>query len=270
MQQDPLPQIPERDAPAEIAAIYGEIRRVSGVPVVNLIWRHLAALPGVLPWAWNAVAPLVASSAMDAARNRIAESVALPPIPLPGRSGWHSAGLDDRDIGRLMALNRVYIRGNLTNLVSLTALRTRLEYPDRPTSPLPAGKASAPALDTPDPLPRIQDLSPRLVARIRELSQHHEDAGDGVIPSLYLALARWPGVLEVLPVWLAGLLEPRALHAARDALCRTCETEAQALLPPCPPDPEKATAMQPGLQHFTRVIIPEMSIVCLGLSRLAP
>jgi len=50
---DPVPAITEAGATGEIAAIFADIRHVLGVEVVNLIWRHLATLPGALPWAWE-------------------------------------------------------------------------------------------------------------------------------------------------------------------------------------------------------------------------
>ena len=46
---DPVPAITEAEATGETAAIYTDIRRVYGVGVVNLVWRHLATLPGALP-----------------------------------------------------------------------------------------------------------------------------------------------------------------------------------------------------------------------------
>ncbi|WP_198368669.1 hypothetical protein [Roseomonas rosulenta] len=46
---------------------------------MNLIWRHFAALPGVLPWAWAAVASIIRSTAMEAARGRVTAGIALPP-----------------------------------------------------------------------------------------------------------------------------------------------------------------------------------------------
>ena len=49
---DPVPSIREADATGDIAVLYDDIRATLGVPVVNLIWRHLAVLPGGLSWAW--------------------------------------------------------------------------------------------------------------------------------------------------------------------------------------------------------------------------
>jgi hypothetical protein len=57
---DPVPAITEAEATGETAQIYADIRRVYGVGVVNLVWRHLATFPGALPWAWETVRPLYA------------------------------------------------------------------------------------------------------------------------------------------------------------------------------------------------------------------
>src|SRR5690349_2497539 len=43
-----FPQIPESEAIGQTALIYAALRQATGVPTVNLIWRHFAALPGVL------------------------------------------------------------------------------------------------------------------------------------------------------------------------------------------------------------------------------
>ena len=48
---DPVPVITEAEATGNIAALYADIRTTLGVPVVNLIWRHLAVFPDGLPWA---------------------------------------------------------------------------------------------------------------------------------------------------------------------------------------------------------------------------
>ena len=107
-----FPEIRPEDASPEIAAIYVEIRAVSGVPVVNLIWRHFAALPGVLAWAWSAVRPLVGSREMAAARTRIARAVVLPAFVPPGRAAWQEAGVDAAALPGVAATIDAYVRGN--------------------------------------------------------------------------------------------------------------------------------------------------------------
>ncbi|SIO40405.1 hypothetical protein SAMN05443247_04908 [Bradyrhizobium erythrophlei] len=43
-----LPEIRQEDASAAVARIYSDIKRASGTPLVNLIYRHLATIPGGL------------------------------------------------------------------------------------------------------------------------------------------------------------------------------------------------------------------------------
>jgi hypothetical protein len=56
---DPVPAIAEAAATGETAEIFADIRRVLGVEVVNLIWRHLATFPDALPWAWRSLRPAI-------------------------------------------------------------------------------------------------------------------------------------------------------------------------------------------------------------------
>lgn len=265
-----FPQVPQQDASPEIAKIYADIRAVSGLPVVNLIWRHFATLPDVLPWAWAAVAPLIGSTAMGAARNRMADAITLPPIPPRDRDTWRAAGVTDADLREIAAVNDAYIRGNLTNIISLTALRLRLDYPDR--APAQRLTAEAPPRIEPllDPLPPIDALEAGLATRIQYLAALHEDADERVIPSLYLALARWPGVIGVLPDWLSPLYHPQILRSVRKENCRLAEIEAQTMLPPRRPLPEAIAELQSGLRQFTNQVIPDLIAVGFALRRLLP
>ena len=66
--QDPLPAVTEAEASGETAAIFADFRALLGVSMVNLIWRHLATIPGALPWAWAALRGLGRGTAVvDAA-----------------------------------------------------------------------------------------------------------------------------------------------------------------------------------------------------------
>lgn len=262
-------EVRPQDASPEIAAIYADIRAVSGVPVVNLIWRHFAALPGVLDWAWTTLRPLIGSQQTAAARSRLAAAVALPVLSVPGVDGWQRAGIDAAALAPVGAIIDGYIRGNLTNLLALTALRLRLDHPDWPAASFTPAPAIPPAEPLP-PLPRIDALAPDLAAQVRALAAKHEGAGEGVIPSLYLALAPWPGLIAVLPDWLAPLYAAATLRAARDSALRAVAGEAAALLPAAAPPPAGVAAMRPGLDRFTRLVIPDLVPVCLALHRLLP
>ena len=57
MAADPIAAIPEAEATGDTAALFADIRATLGLPVVNLVWRHLATIPGGLPWTWDQVKP---------------------------------------------------------------------------------------------------------------------------------------------------------------------------------------------------------------------
>jgi len=85
-----LPEIREAEAPPAIAAIYAALNEETGIGQVNLIWRHAAALPGVLDWLWAQAAPALASGAAAAARDRITAAITLPASApaLPRHGSW--------------------------------------------------------------------------------------------------------------------------------------------------------------------------------------
>src|SRR5271167_3919490 len=263
-----LPQISEQDATPEILAIYTKIKIVSGLPMVNLIWRHFAAFPGVLDWAWKTVAPVVGSTAMDLATQRILTSIKLPPIVPMNADDLRAAHLSNQARADIGAVVHAYTRGNLINVVALTALRMRLENPDRAAAYLtPSMSTVSPPAEL-DPLPRIDALDPHLAACIHALALHHEGADGYVIPSLYLALSYWPGLIEALPTRLSALYEPVAMRAALAQVCELAEAEAAVMLAEFSPPPEGISAVRPALQRFTQVLIPGAIPVCLALHRL--
>ena len=54
------------------------------VEVVNLMWRHLATLPGALPWVWGVLKPLYANGTILAEAEALHSKLVLPhPPPFP-------------------------------------------------------------------------------------------------------------------------------------------------------------------------------------------
>ncbi|MDE2005860.1 MAG: phosphoribosyl-AMP cyclohydrolase [Rhodospirillales bacterium] len=256
-----LAELREAEADPATAAIYAEIRTMSGVPLVNLIWRHFATLPGVLPWAWGAVAALVGSAAMDRARAAVAGAIVLPSLARPDAAALARAGLTGPAHAAAKSVVDAYARGNLTNLVALTALRLgRTSVPDGD------GAATRAALAPVPKLPRLDALAPEIAARVRSLAARHPSAGTGVIPSLYLHLAHWPGLLAALEDWLGALLQPAALEAARVSAVAAAERAVAGLAPLATAPPEgQDTAVTAALRRFTTGVIPDLVPVCLAL-----
>ena len=78
---DPVPAIAEAAATGAIAEIFADIRGVLRVEVVNLIWRHLATLPGALPWVWGVLKPLYGNGTILAEAKALHSKLVLPHLP---------------------------------------------------------------------------------------------------------------------------------------------------------------------------------------------
>lgn len=55
---DSIPSVPEHLAVGATADLYRDIKETLQVPVVNLVWRHLATIDGALGRVWNSIKPL--------------------------------------------------------------------------------------------------------------------------------------------------------------------------------------------------------------------
>ena len=254
-----LPEIREAEAPPEIAAIYAALNEGIGIGQVNLIWRHAAALPGVLDWLWAQAAPALASGAAAAARDAVAAAIALP-IP--------AASPKPQDHAALAALVEIYNRGNLTNLAVLSAILLRKQGMAAGARPTPAQRGGM--LPAPPPLPRLAALPAAQQAQIRALTVAHGLSDAAVVPSLYLHLALWPDFLSQLPELLEPLHQNNGLVLARDAAVKAARHAAPGLIAalgaaPAPPVGLPEFLMRLGV--FVREVIPGMVPVGLFLRR---
>ena len=253
-----LPEIREAEAPPAIAAIYAALNEGIGIGQVNLIWRHAAALPGVLDWLWAQAAPALASGVAAAARDRITAAITLPssaPAPAAVPAG-------------IAALVEVYHRGNTTNLGLLTAILLRQQgmAPGAPMVPAARG----PMLPTPPPLPRLAALPPVLQAQIHALTAAHGLSDGAVVPSLYLHLALWPDFLTRLPDMLAPLRADGGLVHWRNVAVEAAHLAAPGLiaaLGAAPTPPSALPEFLTRLEVFVREVIPGMVPVGIFLRR---
>ncbi|MCA3283817.1 MAG: hypothetical protein ING16_13200 [Roseomonas sp.] len=254
-----LPELREAEGPPAIAKIYVGLNEGIGIGQVNLIWRHAAALPGVLDWLWAQAAPALASGAAAAARDGIAAAITLP---MPATSA------KPQDHAAIAALVEIYNRGNLTNLALLSAILLRQQGMAPGAEPAPAPRGAM--LPAPPPLPRLASLPPAQQAQIRTLTAAHGLSDAAVVPSLYVHLALWPEFLAQLPALVAPLQADQGLVRARGAAVEAARLAAPGLIaalgtPPAPPAalPEFLTR----LEVFVREVIPGMVPVGLFLRR---
>jgi hypothetical protein len=124
---DPVPAITEANATGEIAEIFADIRRVLRVDVVNLIWRHLATIPGALPRAWESLRPLYVDGTIGAEAAALQRDLNFPRLPPFPREVLAAAGLLDDDIRTIRNILAAYDRTNAMALVALSTLSLSLE-----------------------------------------------------------------------------------------------------------------------------------------------
>ncbi len=266
----PMPEIREADAPADVAAIYREIRSATGLPLVNLGWRHFAALPEVLPWVWDVLGPHYRSGAVAGAAARLREAsddLALAPI---GVKELAAIGLDEGDRTAFANLLAVYNRGNLFNLVGFSSLLHRLHEPSvTPASDEMVELGNPPALPPLPPLPRLAALEPALAAVVSRLAEHHREFPTGAVPSLYLHFACWPGLPALVDQRLAPVATDGRLAAAARSLETVARGKASRLsgdLRPSPPPARVAEIVAPALARFASGAIQQMIVVGTALN----
>lgn len=263
-----LPEIPEADATGDIAALYADMRTTLRIPVVNLIWRHLATLPGALAWGWAVLRPAYASGAVDAAAQRLVSGLRLPPAVPLSPTALSAAEVPPEDVPVIRRILDTYHRANPLNLVALSALLAHLEGRSARGGALPVAAPPPPAADAPalPPLPPIvaeAALPAPTAALVWRLAELGVDGPVGELPSVWRHLAHWPGYLglawaRLAPLaeegWLAremdGLREQRNAVAAGLPLAEAPAADALA--------PEVREAVAAVLRRFTDGLIVRM------------
>jgi hypothetical protein len=261
-----LPELAERDATGEVARIYAEIRRLSAVPYVSSMQRHLATRPGWLEWAWAALRPVFADGTAQTTAWRLAGPLDAPPLPPLSPAALRVLGVDAAGARAIRAACESFVRVSPANLVFSGLLR-RLLAGERP-----AGAARLPAAWTPPPdpgaLPPLVDparLPPDQRAVLLELGT--EVDGRPFVPGLYRMLAGWPAYLA----HVATVLRPRFADPATTAGCRSVLERIDggvpavfARLPALPADPpapprEQHAAVLAALDRY-RETSPQMVV----------
>ena len=233
---DPVPAVTEAAATGQVAAIFADIRATLGMPMVNLVWRHLAVRPGALEWTWAMLKPLYRSGAIAGEAAALRERLIPPPIVRWPAAGFRAVGLSDADGAAIGHVLRAYDRGNANNLMAFSALLAQLDGRH------PAGTpriATAKLLDA--PLPPLLDLeavdaaTADLAIRLNRFGQIEEGP---ILASLYRHLAHWPGYLALAWTLLAPMEERGELAALAARTRDAADAAAPALLggmPDAPP-----------------------------------
>jgi hypothetical protein len=260
-----LAEVTEDAAQGEIARIYGEIRSLTAVPFVALIYRHLATIPGALEAVWQAArSPLESGQLQERAWQL-------------GRDAWSGTGVDATDdlreldsdsavrIGDVIA---AYSRANPVNLAIVALIQqTRRDEATGSRGVEREVWTPPPMIPALPPIPPMAALPADVRACVDAFGKPGPSSVPVLVPTLYRHLAHWPAFLafaqrEVLPRLASGAFEPvidrfrSAIRAEAARLGRPSLTANEPLL----------RELAPVLDRFTGVI-PEMVVVGSFLAR---
>ena len=245
MSKPALPEIAERDATGMVAELYEEIRRAVGLPLVNLVYRVLAA-GETLELAWAQLGPNLRDPGIpDMARALVDEiTVSVPPVP---GAALATVGASETQLAIGRSTVAAYMHANPRNILVVTALLDRAPGMGQP---LPTGSEAAPAPDW-DILPMASldrlDASARML--IDEMSAPLVTPGqEALVPSLLRHFADSPTLLAVLWTALAPAVTSGAV--ARDANSVTTTARNLATRLPYPVEPIADPATRETLQRF--------------------
>jgi len=260
-------EISETEATGEIATIFAELRTLWGVPYVSAIHRTLAAKPGFLEWAWEAVAPAFRDGSGQEAAWRCAAGLSVPPLdPIPA-AALRVWGIDGAALVEVRNAAEGFVRVAPVNMVFAGLVKQLLE------GAAPAGTpAKRPAWRAPSPLPAppemvdLASLDP--AARAATMLLASEMGGKPFVPGLYRMLAHWPGLMAHLATTLGPRLASAPVTSAFDELRRRIDAavpDVLASLPPAssarprPSDADRADFFNVG-QTYRRTS-PELVVV---------
>jgi len=236
MTADPIPAIREEEAVGDTAEIFADLRATLGLPFVNLIWRHLATVPGALQAVWPAVRPLYLTAELAARSAGIgagARPGGVEPVP---REAWSALGVDEvarRDVAGLVD---AYNRANSTNFLVFTTIDVLVRGGRGP-----GGRART---------------------------------GNG--DTLYRHLALWPPFLATAYVALSPLHRSGALQAAQRDLIEVARSAVVDELVPLLPqarlavDDDVRARIGPVVEEFATIIIGRMVVAGAVMRALLP
>ncbi|MVW78791.1 hypothetical protein [Bordetella sp. 02P26C-1] len=283
---DPVPAIAEADATGELAGLYEDIRQTLNVPFVNLVWRHLATIPGALPWTWAAVKPLYAMPAFDRAADVLARVPALDTLIepcLPEALTLINLGETERQA--ITAMLADYGHANARALLALLAAGARLDGGDSDDAVYAAetagseegatGETTPATARTPGaalPLPGLDTLSPATLKVIDVLNSYGQIADTAIVASLYRHLAHWPGFLALACTVLARPQRDGVLAAEVRSTLEQARSIA-ARLPRFGEAPDRLAAeareaAAASLNAFTGQAISRMVVMGAAMQRL--
>jgi len=255
----PFPEIAEQSATGSLRDLYADIRQVTDLPFVNLIYRHLATQQEVLDWTWSALRPHFVSGAFAGIALGLRETVEVMVQALVGSQWRRRSELPCAMVAGVVPVLRSYGLANSLNLVAFTALLRRDALQGHAGSDAVPGGAEKEKLPSLPPLPDLRELGPESVARIHRLNAYADEERPAMVASLYRHLALWPDALAQAETMLQPLQQRGVLLGARKSTVDAVQAAllGQALAMPAAPGSFNA-GFRTVVTQFATVTIPKM------------
>jgi hypothetical protein len=220
-----LAEIPEAEASGVLRERYEEIRNTLRVPMVNLIYRHMATLPEYLEGAWAELRPNLRTVLVWQAAAKIREAASLDTVIPISTAALEAVGMEPLDQANVRLTLEAYNRVNPMGLMVIIGLLTAMEgkpvggHTQPPELLIEPPEYKEPITEPLIPMADLDQVEPGVMAflceMIRPLTQ---DEGGIVVPSLLRHFVRWPGFLTLLGVALRPALETAAFSERSSAL----------------------------------------------------
>jgi hypothetical protein len=252
-----LAELAEVEARGAVAETYADIRATLGLPVVNLVYRHLATEPGRLEALWAGVVPALRDPVAPRLAARIASAAAAPAVEAIPAAALRAAGIDAPVLDGLARTLDAYDRGNAVNLLAITATLEGVEgRPSTATaSGTPSGDDEAPALP---PMVAVDRLYPAARALVEEMSMAVSGpARPLLVPSLFRHLTRPATFLPLAWTVLRAPLRSPAFEAAVVRVTAAADDAARELPAPVPrvEDESARAALEPFVRAVPRMLV---------------
>lgn len=265
-----LPELAERDATGRTKEIYEEMKRLGAVPMVALIFRHLATLPGALEWTWEALAPAWRTGRLQEAAWKIAREARLVPIaPMP-RAALRALGVDEAGEREIRVVLAAYNLANPENMLTILCLLRLL--PGARAGRLPEVREWTPP-PTPGPLVPMTDVAtmPRAVSDVLELvAAPGEPGGARVVQSLYRHFGHRPAFLAMAVTLLRQRFDDGSIDRAVGEIHGAMHDEAEIIVRGVSASPAPHPAMESVCRRFSGSVIPQMIVVGRLLEEAMP
>jgi hypothetical protein len=228
---------------------------VLGLPIVNLVYRHLAAAPGRLEATWRELRPNLVDSAIDAAAEQLAGVAPVDVAPLPV-AALAAVGVGAAELAGAVATLDAYNHANPRNLLAIVALLGSVPGGGA-RSERPVG-TTRPPLSPFLPMADLRTIDGAALVLLEEMARPFSRPGqDVLVPGLFRHFAHNPPFLALLWSALSPLVHGRGL--ARTGNVVAARARALSTTLPCPvrsiEEPETREALERFVLTISRMIV---------------